>query len=76
MYWNRTFAVLVCALVFMACATQGAAAEAWRVVQTVGTVKIGGEGLTPVALASDRTLPGGAWVETAPNARAILLRGN
>lgn len=72
---NRSLAVLVCAVAFMAGAAPGYAADAWRVVQMVGAVKVGGTGVTPVAVTNDQTLPGGAWLETAPGARAILVRG-
>ncbi len=72
---NRSLAVLACTVAFMACAAPGYAADAWRVVQMVGTVKVGGTGVTPVAVTNDQTLPGGAWLETAPGARAILVRG-
>lgn len=72
---TRSLAVLVCAVAFIAGAAPGYAADAWRVVQMVGSVKVGGAGVTPVAVTNDQTLPGGAWLETAPGARAILMRG-
>lgn len=72
---NRTFAILVCVAASMACATASIAGDGWRVVQTVGTVHVGGESLTPVALTNNQALPGGAWVETAASGRALLVRG-
>jgi hypothetical protein len=51
------------------------AGDGWRVVDTAGTVRFGGPGFTPVALAKNAELPGDAWVETSANGRVILARG-
>lgn len=72
----RSLAVLVCAIASMACATAAIAGDTWRVVQAVGNVQVGGEGVMPVALSNNRVLPGGAWVQTADGGRALLSNGS
>ena len=70
-HWLRGIALaLVAANSWTACA-----AEAWRVVDTAGNVRIGGTGFQPVALTRDQDLPKDAWVETANNGRVVLVRG-
>lgn len=67
---------LISALLLSASAEGAIAGEAWRIVDTAGTVRAGGAGFMPVALNRNQVLPSDAWVETATDGRVVLARGN
>jgi hypothetical protein len=66
---------LACVCVLLLSATEAAAGEAWRIVQSAGSVKAGGGGFMPAAVQPNQTLPSDAWVETGAAGRVVLVRG-
>jgi hypothetical protein len=67
----RLWAIATCAA---ASAFSAQAGDAWRVVDSVGAVHVGGAGVVPVALTRDFELPANSWIETANTGRVILVR--
>ena len=65
------------AATFLAFSTPGVWANeaGWKILQVVGDVSVGGEGLKPVAVRRNEMLPLGGWVQTGKTGRAVLVRG-
>jgi hypothetical protein len=66
---------LACVCVLLLSASESAAGEAWRIVQSAGAVKAGGAGFMPAAVQPNQALPADAWVETGAAGRVVLVRG-
>jgi hypothetical protein len=67
--------LLACTGFLLFAATESAAGESWRIVQSVGVVRAGGAGFMPAAVQPKQALPADAWVETGTNGRVVLVRG-
>jgi hypothetical protein len=53
----------------------GSGDPGWKLLQAVGEVTVGGEGLQPVAVRRNDFVPLDGWVQTGATGRAVLVRG-
>jgi hypothetical protein len=53
----------------------GSGDSGWKLLQAVGEVTVGGEGLQPVAVRRNDFVPLDGWVQTGNTGRAVLVRG-
>ena len=67
------FAVIV--FTFSHVTDLAAAEQAWTLQETSGQVRLVKPGLSPIALTTGDTFSGGDWIETGPDGRAIVIRG-